>query len=825
MTNLWQDLRHAGRMMAKSPGFTAVAVVTLALGIGANTAIFSVVNAVLLRPLPYRDPARLAQVFCNELSKGRIFQGVSPPDFRTLRERNRSFDSLSALYGSPINLTGAPEAEQLSGEFVSSEFFSTLGIKPVLGRTFVSDEEQWGSHHVVVISEPFWRSHYGANRNLSQMTLRLNGEQYSVVGVVPAGFQFLDNQQVWMPMAWAPGDVMNSHSNYFLTMIGRLRSGVNPQQAFADLNSIMGGIAERSPENKGIGADLKPLRDAVVGDVRQALLVLLGAVGFVLLIACVNIANLMLARGAGRQKESAIRAALGASRGRLVRQFVSESLLLSVAGGAAGLMVADWSLRLLPLVAKSLPRAHEIRIDCWVVAFTFALSVVTGALFGLAPALQCSAVGLNDSLNESGRTSGAGSRSVKLRSVLVISEVGLSLVLLIGAALMIQSFRRLMQVDAGFDPAHVLTFEIDLPQSVQDGVDPYENGAPPIQLSFFDQLLARTASLPGVEAVGATSGLPLQGENWSKLITFADRPAPASLDQVPSVQYRSVSGDYFRSLGIRLLEGRIFNQGDGRYNPLVAVVNKAAARHFWPNQNPIGKVISMVPPESLLPPGTIPKGYHIPWETVVGIVDNVRYGALSEDAPPEIYASMAQGDTMLTNFVTVRTQGDPIATVPFIRSVLSQINKDLPMTNIHTMDQIRADSVTQPRLESVLFGFFGGLGLVLAALGIYGVISYSTTLRIREIGIRMALGAQRADVLKMILGYGIKLAVVGVGIGLVLSLVLTRFLANLLYGVKAADPLTFAVVAVVLIGVALLAGYIPAGRAMKVDPMVALRYE
>jgi len=678
---------------------------------------------------------------------------------------------------------------------------------------------------VVVISEPFWRSHFGSNRNLSQMTLRLNGEQYSVVGVVPAGFQFLDNQQVWMPMVWAPGDVMNSHNNYFLTMVGRLRSGVKAQQAFADLNSIMGGIAEQSPDNKGIGADLKPLRDAVVGDVRQALLALLGAVGFVLLIACVNIANLMLARGAGRQKESAIRAALGASRGRLVRQFVTESLLLSVAGGAAGLMVAYWSLRLLPLVAKSLPRAHEIRMDGWVVAFTFALSVVTGALFGLAPALQSSAVGLNDTLNESGRTSGAGSRSVKLRGVLVISEVGLSLVLLIGAALMIQSFRRLMHVDAGFDPAHVLTFEIDLPQSVQDGVDPYENGAPPIQLSFFDQLLARIASLPGVEVVGATSGLPLQGENWGKLITFADRPAPASLDQVPSVQYRSVSGDYFRSLGIRLLEGRVFNQGDGRYNPLVAVVNKAAARHFWPNQNPIGKVISMVPPESLLPPGTIPKGYHIPWETVVGIVDNVHYGALSEDAPPEIYASMAQGDTMLTNFVTVRTQGDPTATVPSIRSVLSQINKDLPMTNIHTMDQIRADSVTQPRFESVLFGLFGGLGLVLAAVGIYGVISYSTALRTREIGIRMALGAQWADVLKMILGHGIKLAVVGVGIGLVLSLVLTRFLANLLYGVKAADPLTFAAVAVVLIGVALLAGYIPARRAMKVDPMVALRYE
>jgi putative ABC transport system permease protein len=828
LEHLIQDLRYGLRMLRKNPGFTTVAVLTLALGIGANTAIFSVVNTVLLRPLPYKDPGRLMLVLTGNFSKGFSAYGTSPPDFRTLRERNSSFETLSAFYGGAFNLTGKQEAERLQGEIVSYEFFSTLGVKPIVGRTFVASEEQWGLHHVVVVSEPFWRSHLGPNPNLAADTLRLNGEQYTVVGVMPASFRFFGEKQVWVPMAWAPGDVMNTHNNYFLTMVGRLKPGVGRQQAFADLNSIMRGIAERFPENKGIGADLQPLRDALVGDVRPALLVLLGAVGFVLLIACVNIANLLLARGAGRQKESAIRSALGAGRWRLMRQFITESLLLAVSGGAAGLALAYWGLHLLPLVGKGLPRMHEIQIDAWVVAFTFAISVFTGVLFGLVPALQSSRVNLNDSLKEGGRTSGVGGGGHKLRAALVIGEVGLSLVLLIGAGLMIQSFERLMHVDAGFDPRHVLTFEIDMPQSLAPEVGPFDFGAPPRMVGFFNQLVSRIESLPGVEATGVTSALPLRGENWTKFISFADRPAPSSLDQVPQVQYRAVDGHYFRAMGIALLEGRFFNEADGKTAPPVAIVNKALARRFWPNQEPIGKVIWMAPPESLmrqLMPGVMPPGFHFPRQTVVGVVDDVRYGALARDALPVVYGPMAQGDFLLSMFVTVRTQGDPKAVVPSIRTQLAQIDKDQPMANIATMEEILADSVTEPRLESLLLGLFGGLGLALATVGIYGVTSYSVTQRTHEFGIRMALGATHSDVLKMVVKQGMKLAVVGVSIGVAVSLVLTRLMASMLYGVKPTDRLTFALVSLALCVVALLASHIPARRATKVDPMVALRYE
>jgi predicted permease len=821
LDHLIQDLRFGLRQLRRNPGFTAVAIITLALGIGANGAIFSVVNAVLLRPLPYRDPGRLMLVSTGNFSKG--WTATSPPDFRALRERNHSFESLSAYYDSPFTLTGEQEAEQVSGAIVSSEFFSTLGVRPLLGRAFLASEEQWGSNHVVIVSEPFWRSHLGANRKISGKTLRLNGEQYTVIGVMPASFHFFGEKQIWVPMAWAPGDAMNTHENCFLSMVGRLKPGVHRAQAFADLNSIMVGIAERHPENRGITASLEPLRGALVNGVRPALLILLSAVGFLLLIACMNIAHLFLARAAGRQKEIAIRSALGAGRRRLMRQFMTESVLLALGGGAAGLAVAYLSLHVVPLAGESLPRIQEVRVDGWVIAFTFVISMLTGVLFGLAPALGGSASNLNATLKEGGRTSATGGG--KFRSGLVIGEVVLSLVLLVGAALMIQSFERLLRVNAGFDPSHVLTFEIDMPQSVEAGVSPLENGAPQRMLAFFRQLLSGVEALPGVKAAGVTSDLPLQGENWTKYISFADRPAPLSLNQVAQVQYRSVNGHYFRTMGIALLKGRLFKQADGKRDPLVAIVSEALARRFWPNQDPVGKVIWMAPPENLLPPGSIPKGYHIPRETVVGVVGDVRYGALDKGGLPVVYQPMTQSDFMLGNFVAVRTRSDPRAMVPSIRKALFDINKDQPMANIATMQEIWSDSVNEPRLESLLLGLFGGLGLALAAVGVYGVISYSIAQRTHEIGIRMALGARKRHVLQLVVGEGMIPALVGVAVGLIGALGLTRFLSSLLYGVKPTDPLTFLAVSLILAGVALLACYIPARRATKVDPMVALRQE
>ena len=824
LESIWADVKFAVRLFRKSPGFTCLCVLTIALGIGANAAIFSVVNDVLLQPLPFSDSGRLVLMLTGNATRG-FESAASPPDFRTLRERNRSFESLTGFYGSSFNLTGNQETEQLDGTVVSHEFFSTLDVKPIAGRTFLPNEEQWGQHHVAVISEGLWRRLLNGDRNLAGKSLRLNGEQYTVVGVMPKDFHLFGHKEVWVPMAWAPGDILNSHSNYFLHVVGRLKPGISKQQAFADANSVMQGIAQQFPENKGVGVEFESLRDAIVGNAGPELLVLLGAVGFLLLIACVNIANLLLARAATRQREMAIRSAMGAGRRRMLQQFLTESLLLALTGGAAGLALAHWSLRLLPFVAKSLPRADEIHLDSWAIAFTFTVSVLTGVFFGLAPALKSSATDLNGMLKEGGRVSGAGRSGIRLQSALVVTEVALSLVLLVGAALMVQSFARLLRVDAGFDQNKVLTFRIEMPKSVEAGVDPFENGAPPKMLNFFEDFLSRIESLPGVKAAGVSSALPLQGENWTKYVTFADRPEPSSLDQVSMVQYRSVDGNYFGAMGIGLRQGRVFQRADGRNSHMVAIVNEAMARKFWPDENPIGKVISMAPPESLLPAGSLPKGVHIPKETVIGVVNDVRYGALAKDALPGVYAPLTQGDYLMNMSVVVRTTGEPTAMAPTMRKELSQIDKTLAMADVTTMDEIWADSVTQPRLESFLLGVFGGLGLILAAVGIYGLTSYSVVQRTQEIGIRMALGARHSDVLKMVITEGMKVTAFGIGLGVASSLLLSRLMTSVLYGVKPMDPLTYVVISLGLAVVALLANYTPARRAVKVDPAVAFRAE
>ncbi len=785
---LWQDLRYAVRLLRKSPGFTAVAIITLALGIGANTAIFSVVNGVLLRPLPYEDPAKLMFIFSSSPSRGLHNYGTSPPDFRAMRERNHTLAGLSGFYSGHFNLTGAEQPELLPGDVVSAEYFRTLGVQPALGRDFLPNEEQWGSHHVVVVSEAFWRTHLNSDPGALNKTLMLNGEPYKIIGVMPASFYTLVPKHVWIPMAWKPKDNFDSHNNYFLDMIGRLKPGVTQQQVYSDLNSIMLGIVQQFPENKGVGADLEPLRETLVGDVRPALMVLLGAVAAVLLIACVNLANLMLVRSAGRKKEIAIRSALGAGRTRLLRQFITESILLSMLGGLLGLVLAYFFLGLLPLAQNILPRMQEIHLDTRVLLFTFAISVLTGALFGLVPALQNSRVHkFSNALKEGGRTSetGGGSRA---RAGLVITEVALALVLLIGSGLAIRSFQRLMHVDAGFDPANVLTFRVSLPQSYDPHPDdPTRIGAPPRIAAFYQGMVDRMEQIPGVRSAGATSSLPLQGENWTKFFVPLDRPLPVSVEAIANVQYCGIAGHFFKANGVRLLKGRLLDEHDHATSALSVVVNEALVRTYWPGQDAIGKQVLLTPPDNLIPIGEAPPGYHVPHFTIVGVVSDAHYGGLDKNPKPAVYASVLQHDFSSNPAFTVRADGDPKNLVSAIRNV--------------------------------------GLAMLLAAVGIYGVMSYTVAQRTSEIGIRMALGALRFDVLNMVLWQGLRLAAIGLAIGLALAFAVTRVMSKVLFGISATDPATFAVIAVLLAAVAALACYIPARRATKVDPMVALRYE
>ena len=823
MGTLLQDVRYGLRTLRKSPGFTAVAVITLALGIGINSAMFSVVNGVLLQPLPYKDAGRLVVVNTIAREKGQTWS-TSPVDFRALREGNHTFENLSAAYAWSLNLTGREQPEVIRASAVSYEYFATLGVTPLLGSTFLADEEQWGHHLELILSEDFWRTHLGADPNVCGKTLRLNEEQYNIVGIMPRSLKLLNSTQVWIPMAWAPNDNLNNRNNHFLNVVGRLRTGITEQQADADLNTIMHALAQQFPENKGLEVGLRPLHESLVGNIRLALLVLLGAVGFVLLIGCVNLANLLLARAAGRRKETAVRLSLGATKGRLLRQFLTESLLLSLAGATFGLGLAYFYLRLLPLARNVLPSSQQIRLDGWVLVFTFATSILTGVLFGLAPALQNSRMRLSAALNEAGRNSETASKNW-LRSSLVIGEVAISVVLLVGAGLTITSFVRLLQADPGFDPRHVLTFEVNLPKSYSAGSDPHAPGAPPRVAIFLQELLKRLEELPGVQSAGTISSLPLRGEVWGKRFVPMDHALPTSMDKIDNVQFRVVGGRYFNSMGIRLIRGRLFHERDLENSPPVVVINETLAHKYWPGGEPLGKIIMLAPPENLIPRSSIPPGYHVPRLTIVGIVADVHYGGLDKKTAPTVYGSFLQTEWSSVMAITVRSEGDPLALVSAARNQLRQLDKNLPMVSIATMNDIVSNSVAQPRLESVLLGLFGALALTLAAVGIYGVMSYAVSQRTSEIGIRMALGADRFAVLKMIIGEGLRMVGIGVSIGLALALALTRVLARLLFGVSPTDPLTFASIVVLLTLIALFACYIPARRATKVDPIVALRYE
>ena len=834
-----KDVRFALRLMARSPGFTAVVLLTLAIGIGANTVMFSVVNTLLLRPLPYRDSSRLLMVQTMNPVRQRT-EMTAPPDFYTYRANNRTLEYLDAYYTRSFNLTGGPEPERLLTLIVSPDFFSNLGTPPALGRGFARDEEQWGAHRVAILTDGLWRRRFGADPGLVGRPITLNGEPYVVVGVLPPKFSFLSiDAQLFVPMAFPPASNLNSHSNYFLTMVGRLRPGVTPAQAATDLNRLSDSIIAEQHVNQGTAIEVTRLREALVSGVRQAVLVLFGAVGFVLLIACANLANLLLARGAVRRREIAVRLAMGATRARLVRQLLTESVLLSVAGGALGLGLAYASTGAINALSQGvLPRVEDIRVDLMVLLFTLCAAALTGVLFGLAPALQSAAMDVSEDLKEGTRNASAGGPRDRVRAALVAVEVALAVVLLAGAGLLVKSVYRLVHVETGFASGDVLTMQINVPP--EKYVDrELERLASPLAyeraIRFFTEVIDRARNVPGVRAVGAIDGLPLMGEIWGKSIVFYDRPLPRDPSGLLQIQYRVVAGDYFRALGIRILSGRAFSDRDTPRAPKVVIVNRELVRRYCNGQDPIGKIVSVNPPLSVFPKsaveeeiraGRIPPDYEPDKFTVIGVADDVRYGGLTMAPPPLVYGPYAQASEGTTNmFLTVLTDGEPLAVAGAIREQVRHVDRDQPVANIQTMDARVAASVSQPRLQMNVLGIFAGLAIVLAAVGIYGVTAYSVTQRTREIGIRMALGAGQREVLGLVLRRGSMIVGLGVAVGLAGALLVTRVLRALLFGVSASDPIVFATILAVVSATAWVATYIPARRATRVDPLVALRYE
>jgi predicted permease len=800
MQTLWHDLRYGARTLAKSPAFAAVAVLSLALGIGANTAIFSVVDAVLLRPLPYRDPARLVAV----LHDG--WKPVAPANFLDWREQNRTFEAMAAAQVWGPSLTGRDRPEELHALRLSANMFRVLGVEPSLGRTFAEGEDEPGRDRVVVLGDGIWRRRFGADPRIVGQTVTLDGESYTVVGVMPHGFQFAPfwatKAELWSPLAL--GARASDRRGQSLRVFARLKDGVTREQAQADMEAINRRLAEAYPEaNKGLTVSVDSLHEKAVGRARPALLLLLGAVGFVLLIACANVANLMLARGAARRKEMAVRLALGASRLRVVRQLLTESVMLALLGGAAGLLIAVWGVAaLVALGPEVLPRAQGVGLDARVLSFTLALSVATGLLFGLAPALQTTKPDLNESLKDRSRGATAGRKRDRVRRLLVVAEVALSLVLLVGGGLMLRSFLRLTSVDPGFDPRGVLTMTVPLNGSG------HKTDAE--RAAFFEQLLTQVRALPGVKSASAINHLPLGGDVWTLGFKVEGQPEPPP-GQKPGAVYRVILPDYFRAMGAALVEGRDFDARDDARGAAVVIVNESLARAAWPGLDPLGKRITVSDE-------TNPR-------EVVGVVRDLKQGEWAAEPKPEMYLPHAQAASPSGMTLVVRAAGDPLKLAPAVQSRVWAIDKSLPVSGVMSMEEVISGAVGPQRLNALLLGVFAAAALLLAVVGIYGVMSYTVAERTHEIGLRMALGAEGRDVLRMVVGQGLALASVGLAVGLAGALALTRLMSGLLYGVSATDPLVFGGVALVLTLAALLASYLPARRATKVDPMVALRYE
>jgi len=805
METFLQDLRYGARMLARKPGFTFVAIITLALGIGANTAIFSVVNGVLLRPLPYKDVDRILTVWESDAQSGKKEDGAAPANFLDWRDQNQVFEQMAIAEPYSLRLTGNGEPESFRSWLVSESFFDILGVKPLYGRTFLPEETQAGNERVVIIGESLWRGRFGADPNLVGQSLLFNGQPHTIVGIMPAEFQFPSGRVMWSPMVFRDSYKQERRSTY-MKVIARLKPGLTREQAQQEMTAIQARLARQYPQdNKERGALVVPLAEQMTAQARPALLLLLGAAGFVLLIACANVANLLLARGGERQKEFAIRAALGAARLRLIRQLITESGVLAVLGGVGGMLLAWWGVDMvLALSPGNLPRLTEIHFDGRVLVFALAVSLVTAIIFGVAPALQFSRPDLQESLKEGGRAAGDGAARHRLRNVLVVAEIALAFTLLAGAGLLVRSFVRLLQVDPGFAADHALSLEVHVWGSSR---------TPEQRAAFFAQTLDRIAALPGVNAAGAVSALPFHDNSIDITGTFTleGQPAPAP-GQEPSAYLTVATIDYFTAMSIPLRSGRLFTRFDRRGAMSVVVIGETMARRFWPDQDPVGKKIRL---------GFL--GQPVVRE-IVGVVGDARHTGLDSDPRTEIFLPHAQEPYGSMTYV-VRTASDPATMLQAVKGEVWAVNKNLPFASIATIDDLVSRSLGERRFNLLLLGAFAIIALTLASVGIYGLISFSTSRRTHEIGVRMALGAADRDIMKLVLKEGLMLTGIGVALGFAAAIALTRLLSSLLFGISATDPLTFIVIPVILAGVALVACFVPARRATKVDPMVALRYE
>jgi len=808
-------------MLLKAPGPTLVAALALTLAIGANSAIFSIVNGVLLRPLPYADSDRLAVIWESKPSIGKVTEFVTPPDFRDWRERQRVFDRIAAFRTEHSILTGRGLPERIESAVVSPAMFPLLGAQMRLGRSFLPDEDQPGKNRVAILSYGLWQRRFGGDSGILGHPLVLDGNDYLVVGIAEPKFRLPESvSELWIPytldakelLEMGDGDSAKAGRSGFRTLevFGHLRPGATFHEAGQEMQGIARNIAQENADtNAGWSVVVKPIQEQLVGNIRSTLLTLLGAVGFVLLIACTNVANLMLARAASREREIAIRTSLGASRMRIARQLLTESLVLSLGSAISGLALAYVGVRMLVALSPgNIPRVDEITVDWRVLAFTFVVAIFTGLLFGLAPAVSGTRIQLNEVLKAAGRSAMASIRSRRLRSALIVSEIALSVVLLIGASLMIRSFIELQAVNPGFRPDHVLTMRLTIPEKRYEGLRVAQ---------FYDQLVDRVRPLPGVENVAVSRDVPLSGTDPSLNFVIEHRPVVASADQ-PRAKFRAVSADYFRTMGIPLRRGRYLLPSDTDRSPAVVVVNETLSRQFFANHDALGQRIQ--------------SGLHgSPWYTIVGIVGNVKHAALDAPTIAEIYYPYQQVPPPLMSFVegtmTLALRSS-VAPGPLVRAVGAQVqglDPEQAVFKVASMNELVEGSVAQPRFRMFLLGVFAAVALILAATGLYGVISYSVSQRSNELGIRAALGAQRGDLLNLVLGEGARLAVAGAAIGLVLAFLLARTISKLLYGVKPHDPLSFIAVPLLLVAIAIVASYVPARRAMGTDPNAALRYE
>jgi putative ABC transport system permease protein len=807
MNTLFQDIRYSIRMLVKNRGFAAVALLALTLGIGINTAVFSVVNAVLVRPLPYPNPSQLAAIWGVSERDGKDRQSLSYRDFEDFRDQTQTLAQVAVYDQAGIILTEGDEPEAIDGLFVTSDLFPLLGVSPSMGRAFTSDEDKVGAPRVVVISHNLWERRFNSDPDIIGKEIQLSTRPYTIIGVMPAGFRFpADTSKTDFIMPFAPvnADALARRGVRSFRIAARLKPEVTIEQASAEINTISHSLAQQYPETNALNTAIAvSMREEIVGDVEPSLILLLAAVGFVLLIACANVANLLLARATSRQKEIAIRTAVGASRSRIIRQLLTESFVLALAGGLLGLLAALWSIDLLIAAGlANIPRINEVSLDGRVFGFTMAVSIFTGLIFGLVPAIGASKPDLNETLKEGGRSSTEGRHRNRLRGLLVISEVALSLVLLVGAGLLIKSFVKLSEVKLGFDTDNVLAVQIAPPRAK------YPN--PQDGANFFQQVIARTNELPGVESAGVVNMLPLSGSNMAITFTIEGRPVPPG--QEPGASFRKVSTDYFRAMGIPVLQGRVFTERDTKDAPHVIIINETFARRYLPGELPLGKRIIIGDDN---PP---------PCE-IVGVVGDIRHMGQDAEPAPEYYIPNLQDPARYMYLVARTSSPDSASMIAAVRSAIKQVNKNQYIPQVHTMNEMLAETVAGRRFSMMLVGAFASVALILAAVGIYGVISYSVTQRTHELGIRMALGAQTSDVLRLVIVQGLSLAIVGVAIGLVAAFALTRLMSGLLFGVSATDPLTFAVISLILTGVALVACFVPARRAAKVDPIVALRYE